>query len=87
MKRMIALLLGLLLLCGGCGGKSGTAADIQEQYGRIATASMEAEVTFHMAQENRSFTLQCDFTPEQSTVTVTAPESVKGVTATVAADG
>ena len=49
MKRMIALLLGLLLLCGGCGGKSGTAADIQEQYGRIATASMEAEVTFHMA--------------------------------------
>ena len=40
-----------------------------------------------MAQENRSFTLQCDFTPEQSTVTVTAPESVRGVTATVAEDG
>lgn len=78
MKRMLILPLCLLLLCGGCGKKSGAAADIQAQYSRIHTAQMEAEVTFHTPQENRSFTLQCAFTPESSTVTVTAPETVAG---------
>ena len=77
MKRMLILPLCLLLLCGGCGKKSGAAADIQAQYSRIHTAQMEAEVTFHTPQENRSFTLQCAFTPESSTVTVTAPETVE----------
>ena len=87
MKRFFALLLCLLLpLCGGCGQKSSAAADIQEQYSRIAAAQMEAEVTFHMPQEDRSFALQCAYTPQQSTVTVTAPETVKGVTATVSAE-
>ena len=83
MKRILILPLCLLLLCGGCGKKSGAAADIQAQYSRIAAAQMEAEVTFHTTQEDRSFTLQCAFTPESSTVTVTAPETVKGITATV----
>ena len=86
MKRILILPLCLLLLCGGCGKKSGAAADIQAQYGRIGTAQMEAEVTFHTPQENRSFTLQCAFTPESSTVTVTAPETVAGVSATVSGD-
>ena len=88
MKRIVALLLCLLLpLCGGCGKKSSAAADIQEQYSRIAAAQMEAEVIFHMPQEDRTFTLQCDFAPQKSTVTVTSPETVKGVTATIGEDG
>ena len=88
MKRIVVLLLCLLLpLCGGCGKKSSAAADIQEQYSRIAAAQMEAEVIFHMPQEDRTFTLQCDFAPQKSTVTVTAPETVKGVTATIGEDG
>ena len=86
MKRIVILPLCLLLLCGGCGKKSSTAANIQEQYSRVATAQMEAEVTFHTPQEDRSFMLQCTFTPEESTVTVTAPETVKGVTATVSGE-
>ena len=87
MKRLVALLLCLLLpLCGGCGRRSSAAADIQEQYSRIAAAQMEADVIFHTAQEDRSFTLQCAYTPQQSTVTVTAPETVCGVTATVSAE-
>ena len=86
MKRIVILPLCLLLLCGGCGKKSSAAANIQEQYSRVATAQMEAEVTFHTPQEDRSFMLQCTFTPEESTVTVTAPETVKGVTATVSGE-
>lgn len=86
MKRIVILPLCLLLLCGGCGKKSSAAENIQEQYSRVATAQMEAEVTFHAPQEDRSFTLQCAFTPEKSTVTVTAPETVRGVTATVSGE-
>lgn len=87
MKRTITLLLSLTLLLGGCGEKESAAADIQAQYGSIATAELEAEVTFHMAQEDRSFTLQCAYTPQESTITVTAPETVKGISATVTAEG
>lgn len=86
MKRIIALLLPCLLLLGGCGGKRGAAADIQAQYSRVAAAQMEAEVVFHTQQEDRSFTLQCAFAPERSTVTVTAPETVAGVTAVVSGE-
>ena len=87
MKRMIALTLCLLLPLCGCGGKSSAAADLQAQYSRIASAEMEAEVTFHTQQENRSYTLQCSYTPETAAVTVTAPETVRGVTATVSEGG
>ncbi len=87
MKRLWIAGLCLLLLCGGCGRKTEQAADIQEQYARVNTAQMEAEVTFHTAQEARSFTLRCDYTPEESTVTVTAPETVAGITATVSGEG
>ena len=83
MKRIVILPLCLLLLCGGCGKKSGAAENIQAQYSRIATAQAAAEVTFHTSQEDRSFTLQCAFTPEESTVTVIEPDTVSGVTATV----
>lgn len=86
MKRIVILPLCLLLLCGGCGKKSGAAANIQEQYSRIAAAQVAAEVTFHTPQEDRSFTLQCAFTPEESTVTVIEPDTVSGVTATVSGE-
>ncbi len=87
MKRFWILPLCLLLMCSGCGSKGNGGADIQAQYARVAAAQMEAEVTFHTGQEDRSFTLRCDYTPESSTVTVTAPETVAGITATVSGDG
>lgn len=83
MKKSILLPLCLLLFVSGCGSRGSAAGDIQAQYSRIATAQMEAEVTLHDAQEERCFTLQCTFTPERSTVTVTAPDTVKGITAAV----
>ena len=82
-KRILLPLLCAALLLSGCGEKTSNGAEIQRQYGLIATAAMEAEVTFHNRGEERSFTLLCDYTPEKSAVTVTAPETVAGITATV----
>lgn len=82
MKKILLLPLCLLLFS-GCGSRSSAAGDIQAQYSHIATAQLEAEVTLHDTQEEQHFTLQCDFTPERSTVTVTAPDTVKGITAAV----
>ncbi len=82
-KRILLPLLCAALLLSGCGEKTSNGAEIQRQYGLIATAQMEAEVTFHNRGEERCFTLLCDYTPEKSTVTVTAPETVAGITATV----
>lgn len=85
MKKLgiMALLLAVLLMVTGCGEKGSAAAEIQRQYGLIDTAQMEAEVTFRNGSDERCFTLQCDYTPDKAQVTVTAPETVAGVTATV----
>lgn len=85
MKKLAitALCLSLLLLT-ACGKEdTSSAAEIQRQYSLIATAQMEAELTYHSGGEERCFTLQCDYTPEKSEVTVTAPETVAGVSSTV----
>ena len=83
-KLAITVLLLALLLLTACGKEeSSPAAEIQRQYGLIATAQMEAEVIYHNGGEERCFTLQCDYTPEKSEVMVTAPETVAGVSATV----
>ena len=83
-KLAITALCLLLLLLTACGKEDASpAAEIQRQYSLIATAQMEAELTYHSGGEERCFTLQCDYTPEKSEVTVTAPETVAGVSATV----
>lgn len=83
MKKKLLPLLCVVLLLTGCGAGSSNGEEIQRQYGLIATAQMEAKVTFHNRGEERCFTLLCDYTPQTSTVTVTAPETVAGITATL----
>lgn len=86
--RLAALCLALALTLCACGEREQeTVMNLQAQYAQIATAQMEAEVTFHLAQENRSFTLQCAYTPEESVVTVSKPEKLKDVRATVTKEG
>lgn len=72
-----------LTLCGGCGSTQEDAAALQSQYAAIDTAQMEAEVTLHGEAEQRVYTLRCDYAPEKSTVTVTAPEDLAGIRATI----
>lgn len=86
MKKLVIAVLCLSLLLTGCGGKRMAADEIRRQYGLIDRAQMEAEVTFHSSGEERCFTLQCDYGPQESTITVTAPETVAGVCATLSGE-
>ena len=85
MKKLTALLL-LTLLLTGCGEKTASTESIQQQYEQIAAAHMEAEVTLHLAEENETFVLACDYAPGRSTVTIQQPEDLRGISATVEGD-
>ena len=77
------MLMLLLTACGG-GEEKDPAVALQEQYAAVASATMEADVTCHYTDEVRTYTLLCAYTPDESTVTVLAPSSLSGISATVA---
>jgi outer membrane lipoprotein-sorting protein len=72
----------LLTACGG-GQEEDPAQAIQRQYAAVTAATMEADITCHYEDEERTYTLLCAYTPESSTVTVLAPENLTGISATV----
>lgn len=76
------MLMLLLTACGG-GEERDAAAELQAQYAAVASATMEAEVTCHYADEVRAYTLLCAYTPAKSTVTVLSPANLSGISATV----
>lgn len=78
------MLMLLLTACGGGGEKVDPAAELQAQYAALASATMEADVTCHYADEVRVYTLLCAYTPAESTVTVLSPANLSGISATVA---
>ncbi|MBD5154692.1 MAG: hypothetical protein HDT15_06390 [Oscillibacter sp.] len=78
------MLMLLLTACGGGGEKMDPAAELQAQYAALASATMEADITCHYADEVREYTLLCAYTPSESTVTVLAPSNLSGISATVA---
>lgn len=78
------MLMLLLTACGGGGEKVDPAAELQAQYAALGAATMEADVVCHYADELRTYTLLCAYTPEESTVTVLAPANLSGISATVA---
>lgn len=82
MKKIGVPLLCLLLLC-GCGKLEQEAKSLQETYAAIESLTMEAEVTYHLSGESRSFTVVSTCDKEGATTTVTAPEELAGLSATV----
>lgn len=76
------MLMLLLTACGG-GEERDPAAALQAQYAGLTAATMEAEITCHYEDEERAYTLLCAYTPEESTVTVLAPQNLSGISATV----
>ena len=87
MKKLFASLLPLLLLLTACGETVQTAENIQTQYSQLATADLAAKVTCHLSGETRSYELTCTVTKDGASTTVTAPEELAGITATVTPDG
>ena len=78
------MLMLLLTACGGGGEKVDPAAELQAQYAALSAATMEADVTCHYPDEVRDYTLLCEYTPSESTVTVLSPDNLAGISATVA---
>lgn len=82
MKRLCPLLLTLCLLLGGCGRN--LAADRYETFSEELRAKdairMTAEVRADYPDRSVSFTLRCEQNGEGSSVSVLAPEEIRGVT-------
>ena len=83
--RLLGTIMLLLLLC-GCHEET-RMAELQQQYQAIASAQLSAEVVCHLTSENRVFTVACSYDKEQgATTSITAPEEVKGIAATVSGE-
>ena len=80
------LLLAAVCLC-GCGRKTASQTDaLRQRYRDMQAAHMEAEITCHLETENRTFTVSCDWTPTGAGTTVTGPEALAGLTASVSGE-
>ena len=87
MKKCLVWLLAAALLLAGCGKKTASQAEsLRQRYREMQAAHMEAEITCHLETENRTFTVSCDWTPTGAGTTVTAPEALAGLTASVSGE-
>ncbi len=86
MKRIIPWLLLAALVLSGCGrARAGEA--LQARYALLRSAELTAEVICRPGRESRSFDLSCAWDAEGgSTVTVTAPAELAGITASVSGE-
>jgi len=80
---LFALMLTLLLTACGGGEKKDPVNELQQQYGLVSAATLQADVTCHYDEEVREYTLLCAYTPERSTVTVLTPANLSGISAVV----
>ena len=86
MRKIIPWLLLVTLFCTGC-GKAKEGETLQTRYAAVASAELEADVTCHLPDETRQFSLSCSYaSPGDSSVTVTAPAELAGITATVSGE-
>lgn len=87
MKKCLVWLLAAALLLAGCGKKTTSQAEsLRQRYRDMQAAHMEAEITCHLETENRTFTVSCDWTPTGAGTTVTGPEDLAGLTASVSGE-
>ena len=87
MKKCLVWLLAAALLLAGCGKKAASQAEsLRQRYREMQAAHMEAEITCHLETENRTFTVSCDWTPTGAGTTVTGPEDLAGLTASVSGE-
>ena len=86
MRRIIPWLLLAALLCTGC-GKAERRETLQEHYGALTSAELTANIVCHLPEETRQFTVQCTYDAGgDSSVAITAPAELAGITATVSGE-
>ena len=84
MKKVYLLAFVLTLALCGCGREEETEIRaLQQRWAAMEQLTMEAEITCHGAGESRSFTVVTTCTAEGATTTITAPEELSGLSATV----
>lgn len=84
MRKVLLFAPMLMFLLTACGGEEpDPVAELQRQYAAVASATMEADIVCHYEDEVREYTLLCAYTPEKSTVTVLAPDTLSGISAAV----
>ena len=86
MRKIIPWLLLVTLLCAGC-GKAREGEALQTHYAAVTCAELTADVTCHLPEETRSFTVACTYDAGgDSSVVITAPAELAGITATVSGE-
>ena len=82
MKKKLLILLPLCLLLAGCGETRREA--VQSYYAGIQTAQMAADLVVHLPKADHCFGVAATYDRENgSTVTLTEPEALRGLSATV----
>ena len=84
MKKVLLLALCLTLLLCGCGrGEEEEVRALQQRYDALQQATMGSEITCHFDGGSRSFTVVTTCEAQGATTTITAPEELAGISATV----
>lgn len=87
MKKCLVWLLAAALLLTSCGKKTASQAEsLRQRYRELQTARMEAEITCHLETEQRTYTVQCQWDRAGARTTVTGPEDLAGLTASVSGE-
>lgn len=84
MKKLTLLALVLALILCGCGrGEEDAIRSLQQRWANMESLTTESELTVHIGGGSRSFTVVTTCDAEGATTTITAPEELSGLSATV----
>ena len=87
MKKCLVWLLAAALLLAGCGKKAASQAEsLRQRYREMQAAHMEAEITCHLETEQRTYAVLCQWDRAGARTTVTGPEDLAGLTASVSGE-
>ena len=90
MNRWTAALLSAAVLLAGCTAVKDPAAraeDVRTRYDEAETVTLDAAITAELGERTAEYGLHCSWNGTQSDLTVTAPESINGITAHVSENG